>query len=217
MVTDVFVHSSGELGMFIVIGGCWPNGSYCLAVYWWLVTSSIVGPVEEASGAGPLRLLFLWRLWWCPSMSCLWPHPLLYGWHSCWKSQVLLPNQWPMVPIGGSRSISTSSGIYKQAVAPKKPCSGVGGCTSVWILDGETGGLIGIIVEDWLDCTFGIEVFIGWGISPAATTGQDGCNTFFHPKNFEALSSGGGSSTWDILGMVVAARVFRLSFSSTLS
>ena len=65
-----------------------------------------------------------------------------------------------MVPMGGSRSTSTSSGFHKQAVTPKKPCSGVGVHTSanawdgkeglggVWILGGKTGGLIGIIVED---------------------------------------------------------------------
>ena len=64
-----------------------------------------------------------------------------------------------MVPMGASRSTSTSSGIHKQAVTPKKPCSGVGGCTSasaqngkedlgrVGVPGGETGGLIGIIRE----------------------------------------------------------------------
>ena len=64
-----------------------------------------------------------------------------------------------MVPMGVSRSTSTSSGICKQAVTPKKPHGWVGGCMSanawdgkeglggVWILGGETGGFIGIIQE----------------------------------------------------------------------
>ena len=76
VVTDIFVHSSAEMGMFIKrIAGCPPNGdyweysfalwqgiinclpsgSYRLTTYSQSVTSSIVGPVEEASRSGPLR------------------------------------------------------------------------------------------------------------------------------------------------------------------
>ena len=44
-----------------------------------------------------------------------------------------------MVPMGGSRSTSTSSGIRKQAITPKKPRSGVGGCTSTNAWDSEEG------------------------------------------------------------------------------
>ena len=64
-----------------------------------------------------------------------------------------------IVPMGGSRSTSINSSIHKQAVTPKKPHGRVGGHTSTndrdgeeglvggWILSGETGDFIGIIVE----------------------------------------------------------------------
>ena len=62
------------------------------------------------------------------------------------------------------------------------------------------------------DPTFSLGVLGSWGISLAATTGQDGCNTFCHPKNFGTLSFGGGSSMGGALGMVAAARALGLSF-----
>ena len=64
-----------------------------------------------------------------------------------------------MVPMGASRSTSTSSGICKQAITPDKPHSGVGSLMStnacggeeclggVGVLGGEAGGLMGIIWE----------------------------------------------------------------------
>ena len=52
---------------------------------------------------------------------------------------------------------------------------------------------MGIIWESWLDPTFSLGVLVGRGISLAATTGQDGCNTFSHPTNFRALPSSTGS------------------------
>ena len=64
------------------------------------------------------------------------------------------------------------------------------------------------------DPTFSLGVLVSWGISLAATTGRDGCNTFGHPKNFGDLSSRGGSSMQGTLGMVAAARALRLSSSS---
>ena len=45
----MFIHSIAE------IAGCPPNGSCQLAVYSQLVTSSIIGPVDEASESGLLR------------------------------------------------------------------------------------------------------------------------------------------------------------------
>ena len=64
-----------------------------------------------------------------------------------------------MVPMGASRSTSTSSGICRQAVTPAKLHGGVGGCTSanactgkeglgeVGVFGGEAGGFMGIIRE----------------------------------------------------------------------
>ena len=44
-----------------------------------------------------------------------------------------------MVPMGGSRLTSTSSGIGKQAITPKKPHGRVGGCTSTNAWGGKEG------------------------------------------------------------------------------
>ena len=64
-----------------------------------------------------------------------------------------------MVPMGASRSTSTSSGIHKQAITPEKPCDRVGGhmstnaCTGkeglggVGVFSGEAGDFLGIIQE----------------------------------------------------------------------
>ena len=93
-------------------------------------------------------------------------------------------------------------------------CIGKEGLGGMWGLSGEAGGFMGIIWESWLDPTFGLEDLVGWGISLAATTGQDGCNTFSHPKNFGALSSRAGSSAQCTLRTPVAETVFRLSSSS---
>ena len=188
--------------------------------------SSIVGPEDGASGSGPLRATLPMEV--VTVSKKVMPVTLSL---TMWLALILeIPGVATsligMVPMGGSRSTSTSSGVCKQAITPKEPCGGVGGCTSTnawdgeeglvggWILGGETRGFIGNIVGGWLDPTFGLKVFVGWWISLAATTGQDGCNTFCHPKNFGALSSRGDSSTWGTLGMPTVARVSRLSFSA---
>ena len=74
---------------------------------------------------------------------------------------------------------------------------------------------MGIIWESWFDPTFSLKVLVGWGISLVATTGQDGCSTFSHPKNFGAFSSRAGSGAWCALGTYVEKRVCGLSSSSS--
>ena len=44
----------------------------------------------------------------------------------------------------------------------------------------------------------------GWGISPAANTGWDGCSTFSHPAYFGAFFSGIGFGTGCVSGTSVA-------------
>ena len=117
--------------------------------------------------------------------------------------------------------------IHRHTVTPTKPHGGVhshmsaNACTSeeglggMGVLGGETGGFMGFIWGSWLDPTLGFMILDGWGISPAATTGQDGCGTFSHPKNFGHLLSGVGSSTQGTSG-TLAERVFGLSSSSFL-
>ena len=130
-----------------------------VTAYSWLVTSSIVGPVEEASGSGPLRATLPTEV----VMVSTHVMPVT----SSLTMQLVLTLEIPgvatslmgMVPMGDSRSTSMSSGICKQAVTPEKPCGGVGSCTStnacagkeslggVGVLSGEAGGFIGIIQE----------------------------------------------------------------------
>ena len=62
--------------------------------------------------------------------------------------------------------------------------------------------------------TFSLGVLVSLGMSPAATTGLDGCNTFSHPKNFRALPSSTGSGAQCALDTSVVQRVCRLSSSS---
>ena len=179
VVADVFVHSSAEMGMFIKIDGCLPNGSYreysfalwqgiidCLpnsgyrlTAYTQLVTSSIVGPVKESSRSGPLRATLPTEV----VMVSRYVMPVTWSF-IVWLALILeIPgvttSPMGMVPMGAYRSTSTSSSIFKQAITPKKPCGGVGGCTSanawdskeglgrVGVPGGEAGGLMGIIWE----------------------------------------------------------------------
>ena len=56
-MANIFAHSIAVMGMIIQgTAGCPPNGNYQLTIYSWPVTSSIIGPVEEASESGPLRV-----------------------------------------------------------------------------------------------------------------------------------------------------------------
>ena len=121
-----------------------------------------------------------------------------------------------------------SSSIFKQAFTPKKPCGGVGGLTSTNALAGGEGSgregafgrwigdLTGVICESGWDLPLGLEVWVGWGISHAVITGQDGCSTLSHPTNFRVLSLGCGSGTGGVFGTSVGEEVVEL-FSSSAS
>ena len=92
-----------------------------------------------------------------------------------------------------------SSGIFKQAITSAKPHGGVEGFTSANALAGgegsggegafgrQIGDLTGVICESWQDLPLSLGVQVGWGVSPVAITGQDGCSTLSHPTNFGFL------------------------------
>ena len=98
------------------------------------------------------------------------------------------------VPMGTSWSNSKRSGIFRQAVTPTKPCGGVGGLTSANALPGGEdsgregasgrwiGDLTGAIRKSSWDLPLGLKVQVGWGVSPAVITGQDGCSTLSIPQ-----------------------------------
>ena len=101
-----------------------------LAVYTRLVISSMVGPVGQASGSGPLRVTLPMEvvtvsIYVMPVNSSL----------TMWLERTLeipgaVTSPMGIVPTGASRSTSTTSGVCKQAVTAEKPHGGVGSCTS---------------------------------------------------------------------------------------
>ena len=76
---------------------------------------------------------------------------------------------------------------------------------ALWVSFGRAGSIPPSALGSWLVR----------GMSPAATTGWDGCNTFSHPTNFGALPSSTGSGTQCALEKSVAPGVCRLSSSSS--
>ena len=120
----MFVHSIAG------IAGCPPNGSCQLAIYSWPVTSSIVGPKDEAPESGPLRATLPMEvvtvsMYVMPVASSLMTQLML-------TIDILGATTTPkgMVPRGSSRATSTSSGVSRQAITPVKPCIRVVGHTS---------------------------------------------------------------------------------------
>ena len=105
-------------------------------------------------------------------------------------------------PKGISWPISTSSGIFKQAVTSMKSHGGVGGLTKANAFGSredsdredafgrQTRDLQGIIRDSRQDLPFSLKIWVSLGISPAATMGLGGCSTLFHPTNFGVLSLG---------------------------
>ena len=98
-----------------------------------------------------------------------------------------------IVPTGVSRSTSISSGVLKQVATPAKPQGGVGGLTNANALASRGdlggdealgvlgGGLMGMVLVGRRTLLFARGTVVGWGTSPAAITGLDGCNTVSHP------------------------------------
>ena len=118
----------------------------------------MVGPVEQASGSGlpratlPTEVVMVSRYVTPVASSFTMQLALIL------EILGVVTSLMGMVPMGASRSTSTSSGIYKQAVTPKKPHGGVGGCTSTSARDGKEdlgrvgvpgGGTGGLIVIIW--------------------------------------------------------------------
>ena len=148
MVTDIFVCSLAEIGMFIKIDGfspngsyqkysfalwqgivsCLPNGSYQLTFYTWLVISSMVGPVEQALGSGPLRVTLSTEV----VTVSIYIMPVISSFTMWLELTLEIPgvatSLMGIVPTGTLRSTSMSSGVCRQAFTPEKPCSRVGSC-----------------------------------------------------------------------------------------
>ena len=214
------------LGMILHAAAHLPSGGFQSASYSLFLMSSIVAPEEEAFRSGPLRINL--------PMEVVTVSTYVRPVASSFRTQLELMLEIPgaitspidRVPMGTSWSNSMRSGIFKQAVTPTKPRGGMGGFTSVNAFAGgegsgregyfgrRIGDFTGIIRESWWDLPLSLKVQVGWGISPVATTGRDGCSTFSHPTNFGALSLGCDSGTRGILGTSVGEGVIELFPSS---
>ena len=100
-----------------------------------------------------------------------------------------------------SWALSSDSSLLKHAVTPRKLEVGVAGqmTSSSCVGEGVFGGVgvfcgVAIVFDDSVQ---GIQTTLsflslgpldGWGISPASTTGLDGCNTFSQPRNLDTSS-----------------------------
>ena len=89
-------------------------------------------------------------------------------------------------------STSTSSRVLKQAATPVKLPGSVGGLPNANALAGGGGlggdealgvlggGLNGMVLVVQRTLLFTHSAVVGWGTSPAAIMGQEGCNIVFH-------------------------------------
>ena len=127
-------------------------------------------------------------------------------------------NTSPMdiVPMGISQPISTTSGVFREAVTLVKPWGRVSSCLNANALAGggdasggkafdkQSGRLIGIIQASCWAIPFDFSIMAGWGISLATNTSQDRHSTFSHPAYFGAFLSGIGFGIGCTSGTLVA-------------
>ena len=90
-------------------------------------------------------------------------------------------------------STSTSSRVLKQAATSAKLQGSVGGLTNANALASggdlggdealgvSGGGLNGVVLVVQRTLLFTCGTVVGWGSSPVAITGREGCNIVFHP------------------------------------
>ena len=121
------------------------------------MTSSIVGPGDEASESGPLRATLPKEV----VTVSMYVTPVASSLTMWLVLMVEIPGvattPMDMVPRGAPEATSNSSGVHRQAVTPAKPCSGVVGSTTanactgeeglgwVGVFDGEAGGFTGTV------------------------------------------------------------------------
>ena len=186
-----------------------PNDGFAEGSYDWSVMSSITGP--SLGSKLPRTILPMEVI-----MVSRYTNPMVLSFTT--RLELMLErlglNTIPMdiVPTGISQSTSTSSGVLEQVTTPAKPWGGVGGLTNASVLagrgdfggDGAFGGLDGGLMEVvwvswWRALPFNLGIAVGWGVSPVATTGQDGCTTMSHLAYFGSAFGMGGAS-----GLLVA-------------
>ena len=160
MVTDVFVHSSAEMGKFRKTDGYPPNSGYweysfalwqgivdCPAQWQFsvdslhLVSDILYGGTCGAGfeGWGPLRVTLPMKV----VMVSIYVMPVISSFTMWLELTQEIPgvatSLMGIAPTGTLRSTSMNSGVCKQAVTPEKPCSRVGGHTSTKACVGGEG------------------------------------------------------------------------------
>ena len=198
------------------------------APYSWPVTFSMVGPVEVACRFSPQRIILPIEVVTVSTYIRPIALPVTTQLELTLDIPSIATSPIDRVPTGASWSTSMSSDIFKQAITPVKPHGGVGGLTNANAFAGGEGSgregafgrwirdLTGVICESRWDLPLGLEIWVGWGISLAATTCQDGCSIWSHLMNFTVLSLDCGSCTGGVFGTLVGEGVVEL-FSSTAS
>ena len=112
----------------------------------------------------------------------------------------LVESSWTILPVFILEILDvilptadTSVEVLKQAATPAKPWGSVGGLTNANALAGGGdlggdealgvlgGGLKGMVLVGQRTPLFACGTEVGWGTSPVAITGRDGCNTVSHP------------------------------------
>ena len=193
-----------------------PNGKLWLVSYSWLVISSITGPMEEVFGFGLLRMILPKEV----VIVSTYVMPVMSSFMIRLELSLDIPGASPM-----DMAPADTSGIFKQAVTPSKLHGRVEGFTSATAFadgegsDGEgtsgrqMGDFTGFTRKYGWDLPLGLKAQVGWGISPVAITGQDGCNILSHPMNFTVHSWGCGSGTGGVFGTLVGEGVVKPFFS----
>ena len=119
-----------SLALWWGIVNCLPNGSYQLTGCTQLVISSMVVPMEWASGSGPFMVTLPMEV----VTVSMYVMPIISSFTMQLELMLEIPrvatSLMGLVPTGALRSTSMSSGVCKQAVTPEKPCGWVGGCTN---------------------------------------------------------------------------------------
>ena len=108
-------------------------------IHSWPVTSSIVGPEDEASEYGLLRATLQMEV--VTVSTYIMPVALSLMMWLMLTVDILGATTTPMgmIPRGSSRATSTSSDVCRQAITPAKLCGRVGGHTSANACTGEEG------------------------------------------------------------------------------
>ena len=133
-----------------------------------------------------------------------------------------------IVPTGISWPTFMTSGVFRQAITLAKPqgrvgshlnanaLAGGGDAGGSWAFDKQSGSIIGVIRVSCQALPLNFGIGDGWGVSPAANTGWEGCSTFSHLAYFGAIFSGVGFDTGCTSGTLVVPGILVVAVTSAV-